>query len=139
MNIQPPVQVPTRQPLRAAGTAFVPVTQTSGPALFAPIPIPQEQFPTWEFAAITVTIASAATIGANMVDVQNGTLSKSAAVVNGLAKGAAATVILSLTEKKTLLDIGLTAAALAGAGYMIDRIMKKAPEASCDAPEEPAQ
>ncbi len=139
MNIQSPVQAPVQQPFLAADTTPIPVTPVPGPALFAPIPIPREQFPAWEFAAITVTIASAATLGSNMVDVQNGTLSKSAAVANGLAKGVAATVILSLTEKKTLLDIGLTAAALAGAGYMIDRIMKKAPESSCDTPEGQAQ
>ncbi|MGD9824366.1 hypothetical protein, partial [Desulfobacter sp.] len=98
----------------------------------APIPVPRDTYTPLEFAAITITIASAATIGSNMVDVHNGTMSKAQAVVNGLAKGTAASLILSLTDKKTLVDIGITAAALAGAGYLIDKIMKKGPDASCN-------
>jgi hypothetical protein len=70
-----------------------------------------------------------------MADVQNGTMSKTRAVVNGLAKGTAASVILSLTDKKSLVDIGITAAALAGAGYLIDKVMKKGPDVLCDSRE----
>ena len=100
--------------------------------MLAPIPVPQDTYSPLEFAAITITLASAATIGSNMVDVRNGTMTRTKAVVNGIAKGTAASLILSLTDKKSLADIGITAAALAGAGYLIDTIMKKGPDALRD-------
>ena len=87
--------------------------------------------------AATLTIASAATIGSNMVDVKNGTMGTRTAVINGLAKGAAASLILSLTPKDSTVQVGLTAAALAGAGYMIDRSMKKNRQDICEI-QEPA-
>ncbi len=116
--------------LTSDGTGLA-LTPAPGP-FFAPIPIPQDTYTPLEFAAATLAIASAATIGANMVDVQNNTMTGTKAVVNGIAKGAAATVILSLTPKKTVWEIALTAAALAGAGYAIDRAMKPKPHAGKD-------
>ncbi|PIE70010.1 MAG: hypothetical protein CSA22_10160 [Deltaproteobacteria bacterium] len=104
--------------------------------MFAPIPVPQDTYTPLEFAAITIVLASAATIGANMVDVQKGRLSKTRAVLNGFAKGTAASLILSLTDKKNVVDIGITASALAGAGYVIDKLMKKDRKGLCAAPGE---
>lgn len=66
-----------------------------------------------------------------MVDVKNGTMTKKQALVNGIAKGAAASVVLSLTEKKNIVEIALAAAALAGTGYAIDRMMKKNKDEIC--------
>ena len=134
MNIFDPVLAPQDPALRPVGPILPSMVQVPGPVMLAPIPVPQDSYTPLEFAAITITIASAATIGSNMVDVQNGTMSKTQAVVNGLAKGSAASLILSLADKKSLVDIGITAVALAGAGYLIDKIMKKGPDASCDAP-----
>lgn len=128
MNIFNPVLVPQES---VAQPTLLSMVQAPGPVMLAPVPVPQDTYPPWEFAALTIALASAATIGANVADVQNGTMSKTQAVVNGLAKGTAASVILSLTDKKSLADIGITAAALAGAGYFIDKIMKKGPDASC--------
>lgn len=132
MNIFDPVlgtQDPVTQP---AAPTLRSMVQVPGPVMFAPVPIPQDAYTPLEFAAVTIAVASAATIGSNMVDVQNGTMSKSRAVVNGLLKGTAASLILSLTDKKSLADIGITAAALAGAGYLIDKAMKKGPDTICD-------
>ena len=112
--------------------------QQPGPVILAPVPVPQDTYTPLEFAAITITIASAATIGSNIVDVQSGAMSKTQAVANGLAKGTAASLILSLTDKKSLVDIGKTAAVLAGAGYLIDKIMKKGPDVLCDPREKKA-
>jgi len=134
MNIFDPVLTP-QNPAPPSAEPILPSTvQAPGPVMFAPIPVPQDTYTPFEFAAITITIASAATIGSNMVDVRNGSMSKTKAVVNGLIKGSAASLILSLTDKKSLVDIGITAATLAGAGYVIDNLMKKGPDASCDPP-----
>lgn len=111
------------------------VGQVPNPVMLAPVLIPRDTYSPLEFAAITIAIASAATIGSNMADVQNGTMSKTRAVVNGLVKGTTASLILSLTDKKNLADIGMTAAALAGAGYLIDKVMKKGPDTLCDSRE----
>ncbi|WP_035239125.1 hypothetical protein [Desulfobacter vibrioformis] len=124
MNSFDPVLAPQNSILRPAESTLPSLSQA-----FGPVPVPRESYPPLALAAIT--IASAATIGSNMVDVQNGTMSKTQAVLNGLAKGTAASLILSLTGRKSLVDIGMTAAALAGAGYLIDTIMKKGPEAPC--------
>jgi len=129
MNIFDPVLAPQNSILRPAEPTLPSLVQALGPVRLVPVPVLQESYPPLAFAAIT--IASAATIGSNMVDVQNGTMSKTQAVVNGLAKGTAASLILSLTDRKSLVGIGMTAAALAGAGYLIDTIMKKGPEAPC--------
>ena len=105
-----------------------------GPLMARPIPVPQDQYTPLGFIAATLTIASAATIGANLVDVRNGTMSKGGAVVNGLVKGAVVTMILSLSDKNTPLGIGLTATGLACAGYVIDRTMKKNRDKICEVP-----
>ena len=131
MNIFDPILAPQNPPFLPEEPALLSMVQVPGPVILAPVPVPQDTYPPLEFAAITVTIASAATIGSNIADVQNGTMSKTQAVVNGLAKGTAASLILSLTDKKSLVDNGITAAALAGAGYLIDKIMKKGPDTSC--------
>ncbi len=115
--------------------AFQTLVQVPGPAMLQPIPVDQGQFTTLGFMSATLAIASAATIGANMVEVQNGTMGVKDAVVNGLAKGVAASVILAVTPKENTAEIALTAAALAGAGYLIDKSMKKKPEAICGKPE----
>ena len=75
--------------------------------------------------AATLTIASAASIGSNLVDVKNGTLSLPLALLNGVAKGAAASYILSKTTRSTTGEILVAAGFLAGAAYLIDAKMKK--------------
>lgn len=75
--------------------------------------------------AATLTIASAASIGSNLVDVRNGTLSLSLALLNGVAKGAAASYIFSKTTRSTTGEILVAAGFLAGAAYLIDAKMKK--------------
>jgi len=127
MNIFDPVSGLQNSVVQPGEPTLLSMVQVPGPVMLAPVPIPQDTYTPLEFAAVTIAIASAATIGSNMVDVQNGTMSKTRAVVNGLAKGTAASLILSLTDKKSLADIGITAAALAGAGYLIDKVMKKGP------------
>jgi|GEM_PF-4144799 len=135
MNIFDPVSGVQNSVVQPGEPTLLSMVQVPGPVMLAPVPIPQDTYTPLEFAAVTIAIASAATIGSNMVDVQNGTMSKTRAVVNGLAKGTAASLILSLTDKKSLADIGITAAALAGAGYLIDKVMKKGPDALCDSRE----
>ena len=103
-----------------------------------PTPIPEENFTSTEFAVATVAVASAATIGANLVDVQKGTMTPKMAVGNAVVKGVAASLILTVTPKRTAMDIALTAVALAGAGYAIDRIMKKSAAEICGLPAAPA-
>ena len=73
----------------------------------------------------TLTIASAVTIGSNMVDVQNGSMTMPQAVLNGVVKGTAATLILDATARSTVLQVAMAAGVLAGAGYLIDSAMKK--------------
>ncbi|WP_321495684.1 hypothetical protein [uncultured Desulfobacter sp.] len=131
MKFIDPVLMPQTQVVQSTEPTLPTMVQAPGPFMFAPIPVPQDTYTPLGFATIIITIASAATIGSNMVDVHNGTMSKTQAVINGFAKGTAASLILSLTNKKSLADIGMTAAALAGTGYLIDKIMKKGPEASC--------
>lgn len=79
------------------------------------------------FASITATlvVASAASIGTNMLAVKNGELTLPLAVVNGIAKGAAASYILSKTTRSTAGEIVVAASLLAGAAYFIDAKMKK--------------
>lgn len=135
MNIFDPVLAPQDSQVQPAAPTLGSMGQVPGPVMFVPVPIPQDTYSPLEFVALTIVIASAATIGSNMVDVQNGTMSKKRAMANGLVKGTAASLILSLTEKKSLADIGITAAALAGAGYLIDKVMKKGPNTLCDSRE----
>ncbi len=75
--------------------------------------------------AATLTVASAASIGSNWLDVQRGRMAPVDAVVNGLAKGTAVTVILNSTTRSTALQVGLVAGVLAGTAYIIDSAMKK--------------
>ena len=79
----------------------------------------------------TVTLASALAIGANMVDVRNGTMSMSRAVLNGLAKGSAASLIMSATLPSTPQRVALIAGLLAGAGFYIDSNMKTKKKELC--------
>ncbi len=83
------------------------------------------QFTTTGTIAATLTIASAASIGSNMVDVKNGSMTVGEAVLNGVVKGTAATVILNATARSTTLQVVLAASVLAGAGFVIDSMMKK--------------
>lgn len=84
--------------------------------------------------ATTLTIASALSIGSNMVDVQNGGMTFPLAISGGLAKGAAATLILSVTTRSTVVQVMLAAGVLATAGYLIDSIMKKDLDELCVVP-----
>ncbi len=97
----------------------------------APDAIPAPQFSTLGTVASTLTIASAVSIGSNMVDVKNGGMTFAEAVANGLVKGTAATIIINATARSTALQVGLAAAVLAGAGYTIDTLMKKSKQELC--------
>jgi hypothetical protein len=78
-----------------------------------------------------LTIASAVSIGSNLTDVGNGAMTIPEAVLNGLAKGAAASLILHATSRSTAAQVALAAAVLAGAGYLIDSAMKKSKQELC--------
>ncbi len=84
-----------------------------------------EPFTPFGSLAATLTIASAATIGSNLVDVRNGSMSLPQAVVNGLVKGVAVSYIVSRTTRSTTVEVLLAAGFLAGAGYLIDTKMRK--------------
>ncbi|PIE58685.1 MAG: hypothetical protein CSA33_01925 [Desulfobulbus propionicus] len=73
----------------------------------------------------TLAVASAASIGSNMIEVKNGSMTVSRAVANGLLKGAAASTILSRLPRQSPLEIVAACGALGVAGYMIDSIMKE--------------
>lgn len=88
-------------------------------------PVQGASFSPFGSLAATLTIASAASIGANMLDVKNGTLTLPLAVLNGFAKGAAASYILSKTTRSTAGEVLVAAGFLAGAAYFIDLKMKK--------------
>ncbi|PID75298.1 MAG: hypothetical protein CSA20_07805 [Deltaproteobacteria bacterium] len=75
--------------------------------------------------AATLTIASAMAVGSNLVEVRAGNLPLSVAVVNGLAKGVAASYILSKTTRSTTAEVVAAAGVLAGVAYFIDAKMKK--------------
>ncbi len=85
--------------------------------------------------AATLTIASAVSIGSNMVDVRNGAMTIGQAVLNGVVKGTAATVIINSTARSTTLQVGMAAAFLASAGYLVDTLMKKNKQELCSVPE----
>jgi hypothetical protein len=74
--------------------------------------------------ATSLTIASALAIGSNLVDVRRGSMTLPGAVLNGLVKGAAASLILAGTRRTTVGQVVLAAAALAGTGFLIDSTMK---------------
>ncbi len=111
-------------PLAATPTASS--IRTNSPA-FIQVP----QFTSVSSIATTLTVASAASIGSNLVDVRNGSMTMGQAVANGMAKGAAVSLILSSTVRSNALQIGLAAGILAGAGYMIDSVMKKSKRDLC--------
>lgn len=84
-----------------------------------------EPFTIYGNIAAGLTIASAATIGSNLVDVKNGTMTLPQALANGVIKGAAVSYILARTSRSTTTEVLLAAGILAGAGYFIDTQMKK--------------
>lgn len=100
--------------------------------------VPAPQFTTVGTLTATLTIASAISIGSNMVDVKNGAMTTGQAVLNGMAKGAAATLIMNATARSTILQVAMAAAVLAGAGFLIDTTMKKNKEELCHLGESPA-
>lgn len=81
--------------------------------------------------AVTLTVASAFSIGSNMVDVKNGSMTTGQAIVNGLAKGVATSVILAATTRSTVGQVALAAGVLFGTGYLVDSAMKKDREELC--------
>lgn len=93
-------------------------------------PIPPPFSPVGNLA-VTLTIASAFSIGSNTVDVKNGSMTAGQAVVNGLAKGVATSVILAVTTRSTVGQVAVAAGVLAVAGYLIDSNMKKGKEELC--------
>ena len=72
-----------------------------------------------------LSLSSAVSIGSNWVDVRNGAMTPAQAFLNGVAKGAAAILILKETTRSTPLQIVMAAGVLAGAGFLIDSAMKK--------------
>lgn len=114
------------------------------PPLYSVQPLPVQVAPVPQFtptgtAITTLTIASAVTIGSNMVDVQNGSMTIPQAVMNGVVKGTAATLILDSTARKTALQVALAAGILAGAGYLIDSAMKNKSQQLCTIEESPVK
>jgi hypothetical protein len=76
--------------------------------------------------ATTLTVASALSIGSNLVEVRRGRMTLPGAVLNGLVKGAAASLILAGTRRTTAPQVVLAAVVLGGAGFLIDSAMKTA-------------
>ena len=89
-----------------------------------PTQVPLSTMSTIGSVTTTLTLASALAIGANMVNVRNGTMSISGAFVNGLVKGTAASLIMSATIPSTPQKVALVAGFLAGAGFLIDSNMQ---------------
>ena len=85
----------------------------------------------WTTLASTLAVASAASIGSNMTDVRNGSMTVTQAVANGLIKGAAASTILARIPRHTAAEIVIACGALGVAGYMIDSVMKKNRQELC--------
>ncbi len=73
-----------------------------------------------------IAVASAASIGSNMVDVRQGRISMTGAISNGVVKGVAVSSILAKSQRTTPLQVAGTVALLAVAGFAIDSVMKKA-------------
>jgi len=74
-----------------------------------------------------------------MLDVQDGTMTMPQAVLNGVAKGTAATLILNATARSTALQVALAASVLAGAGYLIDSAMNNNGHKLCNIEESKAK
>jgi len=87
----------------------------------------------------TLTLASAVSIGSNMLDVQNGAMTIPQALLNGVVKGTAATLILNVTARSSVLQVAMAAGVLAGAGYLIDSSMKKNRQKLCRLEKIPAK
>lgn len=87
-------------------------------------PLPPGQFTQTGSVIATLTIASAISIGSNMVDVKDGKMTIPQAVLNAAAKGTAATIILNGAARSTPFQVVMTAGILAGAGFLIDTVMK---------------
>lgn len=122
-------------PTPANATAQSWLEGTLLPRTTPPETVPMPQFSSVGSVAATLTIASALSVGTNMVDVRNGAMTKSQAVVNGVVKGTVATVILNATTRGTALQVVMAAGVLAGAGFMIDSVMKKDRKELCLVPE----
>ena len=73
--------------------------------------------------ATTILLAGSMAIGANMSDVKQGTMSPGMAVLNGLAKGAASTLIFSAATRLSASSVVLAAGALAATGFAINHFM----------------
>jgi len=73
----------------------------------------------------TIGLASAVAIGSNWVEVRRGTMTPGQAVLNGIAKGAAVSLIFKATARNTPLQVVLAVGVLAGAGFLIDSTMKQ--------------
>ena len=61
------------------------------------------------------------------------------AVLNGVVKGTAATLILNATARSTVLQVAMAVGVLAGAGYLIDSSMKKNKQELCRIEESPVK
>lgn len=77
----------------------------------------------------TLTIASALSIGSNLVAVGRGDITMPQALLNGVAKGAAATLVLSAFRRTTVMQVVMTVFVLGGAGYLIESAMREPAEA----------
>jgi len=75
----------------------------------------------------TLGLSSAVAIGANWVEVRQGRMTPAHALRNGLAKGAAATLVLRATTRGTVWQVAMAAGLLAGAGFLIDSAMNTPP------------
>jgi hypothetical protein len=112
---------------------FVPVYTHQVNGVMQPVNPVQQTYAPVSLAG-TLIIASALSIGSNMVDVQNGAMTFPGAVANGFAKGMAATLILNATPRETAVDTVITVGILATAGYMIDQVMNTDRGTSCRLP-----
>ncbi len=107
----------------------------AAPPLFPVQPVSPTPLGTPGEVVTTLTLASAVSIGSNMIEVQRGTMPLSRAVLNGVAKGAAAALIVQATSRSSVFQVALAASVLASAGYAIDTIMKPQPAAASQAAE----
>ncbi len=98
-------------------------------------PVSPAPFGTPGEVVTTLTLASAVSIGSNMIEVQRGTMPLSRAVLNGVAKGAVAALVVQATSRSSVFQVALAVSVLASAGYAIDTIMKPQPVAASQAAE----
>ncbi len=69
-------------------------------------------------------LASAISVGANLVYRKKTNTSLTHALVNGIAKGAASTVIFSTVKPDTAVNIAASAGLIIGSSILIDSVMK---------------